>query len=123
MVLHTTKSECKVKEYYKDLPKDMPLPIKICAYRFVQEGLNNAERHGQAKNCRVTANVTNGVLNISLKDDGMGFRKSILEERSGQLGLIGLKDRVESLGGTFSVNSELGVGTAIKLSIELVNDD
>ena len=123
VVLHTTKSECKVKEYYKDLPKDMPLPIKICAYRFVQEGLNNAERHGQAKNCRVTANVTNGVLNISLKDDGMGFRKSILEERSGQLGLIGLKDRVESLGGTFSVNSELGVGTAIKLSIELVNDD
>ena len=122
VALHAVKSDCKVKEYYKDLPTEMSLPVKICAYRFVQEGLNNAERHGKAVKCRVTGNVTNGILHVSLKDNGIGFRKSLLETRSASLGLLGLKDRIESLGGIFSINSKLGVGTALKLSIDL-NDN
>jgi len=123
VILHRSKSDCEVKEYYQNLPEQMPLPIKICAYRFLQEGLNNADRHGKAKKCRVTSNVTSGVLSVSLKDNGQGFRKSLLTLRGEHLGLLGLKDRIESLGGTFSVNSELGVGTAIKLSLNLVDED
>ena len=48
--------------------------------------------------------------------------KSQLLKDGGHLGLMGLKDRIESLGGKFSVNSELGVGTAIKMSISLVDE-
>ena len=119
VAVHGTKSDCVIKEYYKDIPDDLPMPIKICTYRFIQEGLNNAERHGKADKCRITANVTNGVLHVSLKDNGVGFRKSLLDKRNTRLGLLGLKDRVESLGGTFSINSKLAVGTALKLSINL----
>ena len=119
VAVHGTKSDCVIKEYYKDIPEDLPLPIKICTYRFIQEGLNNAERHGKADKCRITANVTNGVLHVSLKDNRVGFRKSLLDKRNTRLGLLGLKDRVESLGGTFSINSKLAVGTALKLSINL----
>ena len=120
---HSQNAKTIVAQYYKDLPKNIDLPIKICAYRFVQEGLNNAHRHGRAKKCRVSAYVKDDVLHLSLKDNGMGFRKSQLNAGGGHLGLMGLKDRIESLGGRFSINSELGVGTAIKVSIELMDEE
>ena len=123
VVLHGANSKTKVTQYYVDLEYDMPLPVKITAYRFVQEGLNNAHRHGQAEKCRITAQVKNGELFLTLKDNGMGFRMSQLQANGGGLGLLGLKDRVESLGGKFSINSELGVGTALKISILLVDDE
>lgn len=120
---HEANSDIAVKEFYADLPEHVSTPIKICAYRFVQEGLNNASRHGRAKRARVSAQVKDDVLHLSLKDDGMGFRKSKLNTEGGHLGLMGLKDRIESLGGNFTINSELGVGTAIKVSISLAEDD
>jgi len=119
VTLHSAKSQTEVDQYYQDLPSGIPLPIKICAYRFVQEGLNNSHRHGNAKKCRLSAFVKDDVLHLSLKDNGMGFRKSTLSSDGGHLGLLGLKDRVESLGGKFNINSELGVGTALKLLISL----
>jgi len=122
VTLHGAKSKAEVTQYYQELPNNIPLPIKICAYRFIQEGLNNAHRHGDARKCRLSAYVTDGELLISLKDNGVGFRKSKLQQGGAHLGLVGLKDRVESLGGKFSINSELGVGTALKLSISLADD-
>jgi len=123
VTLHGSKSDCEVSQFYQDLSDDIPLPVKICAYRFVQEGLNNAHRHGQAKKCRLNGFVKDDILHLSLKDNGMGFRKSSLSTEGGHLGLMGLKDRIESLGGKFNINSELGVGTALKLSISLKDVD
>jgi len=122
ITLHGTKSDAAVAQFYQDIPDNIPLPIKICSYRFVQEGLNNSEKHGQATKCRLTAQVKEDVLHLSLKDNGMGFRKSQLNIDGGHLGLMGLKDRIESLGGKFSINSELGVGTALKFSVSLADD-
>ena len=119
---NSVNSDTNVVQYYKDLPDQIPLPIKICVYRFVQEGLNNANRHGKAEKCRVSAYVKDDMLHLSLKDNGIGFRKSQLSTEGGHLGLMGLKDRIESLGGTFSINSKLGVGTAIKATLALTDD-
>lgn len=122
VLLHSAKSDTEVAQYYQDLPDDIPLPIKITAYRFIQEALNNSHRHGQAKKCRLNAFVKDDVLHLSLKDNGVGFRLSSLSTSGGHLGLMGLKDRIESLGGKFNINSELGVGTALRLSISLDDD-
>lgn len=119
VTLHGAKSKAEVTQFYQDIPDDIPLPIKICAYRFIQEGLNNAHRHGQAEKCRLSAYAKGDQLVISLKDNGIGFRKSKLTQGGAHLGLVGLKDRVESLGGTFSINSELGIGTALKVNLTL----
>lgn len=115
--IHSMHSDAEVLENFVDLPNNVPLPIKICAYRFVQEGLNNAEQHGKAKRCRVTVRYSKAKLYVSLKDNGTGFRTSLLEKDSTHLGLIGLKDRIESIGGSFTINSELEVGTAIKFTV------
>lgn len=116
---HQINTGASVEELYYNLPDDIELPIKICAYRFAQEGLTNSYKHGKAKKCKFTAQVINDVLQLSLKDDGIGFRQSELSTDGGHLGLMGLKDRIESLGGRLSINSKLGVGTAIKVSLEM----
>jgi signal transduction histidine kinase len=120
---HSQNSEIVVDQYYKNLPSDISLPIKICAFRFVQEGLNNAHRHARAKQCRVYAYAKDDILHLSLKDDGIGFRKSQLQAGGAHLGLMGLKDRIESLGGQFLVNSKLGAGTVMKATIALHDDE
>ena len=124
VTLHGTKSKAEVAQYYSELPEDIPLPIKITAYRFIQEGLNNAEDHGQATKCRLSAHVVDNKLTVSLKDNGIGFRKSKLSTAAdgGHLGIVGLRDRIESLGGKLSINSELGVGTALKFTISVADE-
>jgi len=117
--IHCMKSDVQIKQDYIDIPDEVPLPIKICAYRFAQEGLNNAEQHGKAEKCRLNARFKSNTLQVSLKDNGCGFRKSLLSSDQVHLGLIGLKDRIESIGGTFNINSELGVGTALRFSVSL----
>ncbi|MEO0367953.1 MAG: ATP-binding protein, partial [Pseudomonadota bacterium] len=124
VVLHRSKvRNLEIEEFYAELAQPVDLSIKICAYRFVQEALNNATRHGQAKRCKVKAELIDGVLTVSVKDDGMGFRVSKLQSDNNRLGLLGLRDRVESIGGKFSINSVLGVGTALKLSFSLPEND
>ena len=122
VLLHTSVHPTEVGEFYQEIEESIPLPIKICAYRFVQEGLNNAHRHGQAEKCKLSVSLKDHVLQISLKDNGIGFRKSQLTNNGKHLGLIGLKDRIESLGGRLMINSELGVGTSLKLSMSLVDE-
>jgi len=122
VLLHTSTHKTEVGEFYHDIEHEIPLPIKICAYRFVQEGLNNATRHGQAEKCRLTVSLKDELLQISLKDNGVGFRKSQLNNDGKHLGLVGLKDRIESLGGKLVINSELGVGTSLKLSVNLIGE-
>ncbi len=119
----TLHRNIEIDEHYVDLPLEIDLGVKICVYRFVQEGLNNASRHGQATRCRVVASYQDQILTVSLKDDGMGFRVSKLGSETNRLGIVGLRDRIESIGGKFNINSVLGVGTALKLTISLAEHE
>jgi signal transduction histidine kinase len=89
--------------------------IRTCIYRVVQEALTNCARHAQAS--RVEVNVAQNADNVQVivKDDGMGFDVRT-KTRTG-MGLIGMKERVESLGGELSISSSNGKGTAVSLSI------
>jgi signal transduction histidine kinase len=74
-------------------------PQNICVYRFVQEGLTNAFKHGGGIDQRVRASVTSNTLTVRVSDNGTAIPQAT--EGSG-LGRIGLRERVESLGGTFA---------------------
>lgn len=90
--------------------------LGICVYRFVQEGLNNAYRHaggnGQAVECLIEGNV----LSVRVSDGGGEAIQT--EPRDGGLGLTGLRERVDSLGGTFTVRHACG-GTTIEMTASL----
>lgn len=100
------------------LPAQLPEPgasEKISIYRFVQEGLNNAWRHGQGKDQAVKAGTKSGKLFVEVLDGGPGFDPA----RSEGLGLAGLRERIESIGGHFETKSgPQGTRLVITLSVE-----
>ena len=87
--------------------------MRICAYRFVQEGLNNAGRHAGGQGLCVEQDLGPDGIIVRVRDSGPGLPSG---QRFG-LGLTGLRDRVESLGGTFSVGPAEGGGTELTMTL------
>jgi signal transduction histidine kinase len=102
---------------------DMPIAVKICCFRFVQEGLNNAWRHAEGKGLEVHLRVTRKVLHLCVMDRGPGFAHlpvDISSEDATGLGLAGLMDRVESLGGHITAaNRTDGPGASLCMELDL----
>jgi signal transduction histidine kinase len=82
------------------------------AYYVVLEAITNAQRYARASIVHVSARLVSGRLELRIQDDGIGGAV----ERD-DLGLQGLRDRVEASGGTFTVESPLGEGTRISARI------
>ena len=94
--------------------------INITVYRIVQECLTNISKHAQAENVTITLTRTAGSLQLDVKDDGRGMNVSA--PRSG-LGLIGMRERVESLSGEFSLDAREGKGLSIMISVPLNGEE
>jgi signal transduction histidine kinase len=94
----------------------LPEPIEVGAYYFVSEMLTNAAKHASASVVEVKADASSGTLRIYVRDDGVGGA----DPRRGS-GLVGLKDRIEALGGTFSLHSPPGRGTTVSCELPLTD--
>ncbi|MFH0809738.1 MAG: PAS domain S-box protein [Pseudomonadota bacterium] len=95
---------------------------ELLMFRIVQEALRNAGRHAQASSTRVTIEFGEGRAGISVVDDGKGFKVPDQVSdlaHSGKLGLVGIQERVRLLGGHFSLQSQVGKGTAIEVLVPL----
>jgi PAS domain S-box-containing protein len=92
----------------------LPEPVKVAAYYVVSEALTNSAKHANASAVHVTADAQDGVLELSIRDDGRGGA-----DPSRGSGLIGLTDRVEALGGTLEVASPAGQGTTLRIRLPL----
>jgi signal transduction histidine kinase len=86
----------------------LPEPVEVAAYHAVSEMLANAAKHARASVVEVAAEASGGALRVRMRDDGAGGA----DPRRGS-GLTGLRDRVEALGGAFSVHSPAGGGTTV----------
>ncbi len=101
-------------------PRGLPPEVEITAFRCVQEALTNVMRHAQASRVTVRVEHRGGQLEIEVRDDGQGFDVSQALRRAagGQhLGLLGIRERVESLGGELAIDSSPGAGTTITVHI------
>jgi PAS domain S-box-containing protein len=97
---------------------DVPEDMKIIIYRILQEGLNNAEKHSGAAMIRLHLGFTDGKRSVSLSidDDGRGFDVEETLSKKDPLvgyGLIAMRERCEIYGGSFHIESQIGVGTKI----------
>jgi signal transduction histidine kinase len=86
----------------------LPEPIEVGAYYVVSEMLTNATKHARASVVEVHAEVSGGTLRVCVRDDGVGGADPLRGS-----GLVGLQDRIEALGGTFSLHSPTGGGTTM----------
>lgn len=100
------------------LPAQAPLSVKITLFRLIQESLANGFRHGGATEQRVTLRIRDGELEVEVADNGAGF-DPLAAGSEGHLGLAGMRERVEILGGTFGVRSDPGRGTVVRASLPL----
>ena len=94
--------------------------ININIYRIIQEAMNNCLKHAKAHNISINLDHKDKYLTLIFNDDGVGFDTNLLT-KSKQFGLIGMKERVKSLSGMFSIKSTPTKGTLINISIPLDN--
>jgi signal transduction histidine kinase len=92
----------------------LPEPIEVAAYYVVSEALTNAAKHAHASSVAVEAEAVDGLLRVRVRDDGVGGA-----DFARGSGLVGLKDRVEALGGRIAVESAPDAGTAVRVELPL----
>jgi signal transduction histidine kinase len=95
----------------------LPERVEVAAYYVVSEALTNAAKHANASVVQVDVEPTNGVVRLSIRDDGVGGA----DPRRGS-GLVGLGDRIEALGGELTITSQPGGGTWLSVTLPIDGD-
>jgi signal transduction histidine kinase len=102
--------------FVNSVPETFRLPVhtEIALYRVVQEALTNVIRHARATQATVELEERNGVLHLAVCDNGCGFDvNSVMKSEERGLGLLGIQERVELIGGTLNLESAAGSGTRL----------
>jgi signal transduction histidine kinase len=115
---HERRTATSVRCEVDELPRDVPAPIKSCLYRFAQEALNNAYRHAGGHGQTVHGKCSGNTIEVEVADNGPGFEpgSAIVGNR---LGLLGMRERVASLGGTLEISARPGSGTRLTTRFEM----
>jgi signal transduction histidine kinase len=93
-----------------------PEPVEVAAYYVVSEALTNVAKHARATVVHIEVDADDDLLRLSVQDDGVGGA-----DPARGSGLVGLKDRVESLGGTIAIVSPAGGGTSLVVRVPAVD--
>lgn len=110
---HTRRTGTRVDLNLDKLPEMSSMPVKITVYRLLQEALNNSYQHAGGIGQSVSVRRENGSILVEVVDQGKGFDIHQVTDPDDQLGLPGMRERVESLGGSFEMESVKDRGTRI----------
>lgn len=98
--------------FTEGLPK-LPEPVELTAYYVVKEAISNVLKHADARTARVDLRHTDGLLSLSVRDDGVGGA----DPADGGTGLLGLRHRVSAYDGRLTVRSRPGEGTVVAVTL------
>lgn len=98
-----------------NLPDDLPGETQIALFRVIQEALTNVARHSGASQVSVVVSRHDQRIRVVVEDDGRGFDPAT---PTGRLGLRGIRERVELLGGHLRIESAVGAGAAVIVDLE-----
>ncbi len=101
-----------VEVQLRDLAGPVPRDVALCLFRVAQEALRNVARHAKARAVEVSLRALDGGLQVSVRDDGVGFNPAQNREHP-SLGLASMRERVHLLAGEFTVESAPGGGTRV----------
>jgi PAS domain S-box-containing protein len=113
-----TRIEVEVVDYSNGVSGE----VAIACFRVAQEALTNVVRHAQAQHAWLELSKRESTVELVVRDDGVGFDVTTARERAarnGRLGLLGMSERVQILGGSLEVDSQPGRGTRIRASFPL----
>jgi PAS domain S-box-containing protein len=114
------RHKVKIDFTEKDVPSPLSKEISICLFRIVQEALRNGIKHSEARNFHVLLSGTDGAVQLSVSDAGVGFEPKSAMNYDG-LGLISMRERITLVNGTIDIRSKPKGGTEILCSIPVGN--
>jgi signal transduction histidine kinase len=97
----------------------LPPAVELQLVRIIQESLANVRKHARATTTNVEVRERNGTLLLTVNDNGAGFGQAPRKSVFPRFGLATMRERAESIGGTFSVESTPGAGTTVRVAIPL----
>ena len=100
-----------------DVPRNLPPDLTLCLFRIVQEGLQNALKHGRARNVSVDLRGGSDRLVLIIVDDGIGF--DVGPAFGTGLGLVSMDERLDVIGGALTIHSRPGAGTRLEIVVPL----
>ncbi|MCJ7843228.1 sensor histidine kinase [Lederbergia sp. NSJ-179] len=98
--------------------KRLPGKYEVALFRLIQESVNNALKHAEAKQIKVKLEVCPDRVSVLIKDNGKGFDPAV--NKNGSFGLMGMKERIEILEGKLNVESAPDKGTMIHIKIPVL---
>lgn len=118
-----TQPQIDVKMKFVGDFSGLPHTIALVCYRTLQEALTNIVRHARAQHVSVCMEHAAQKVLLEIADDGIGFVRSVADaaRRDRHLGLVSMRERVESLNGQFSIDSKLQSGTCITIVLPVQN--
>lgn len=106
-----------------ELGQRLPAELETVAFRIIQEAATNTLRHAQASKLEIRVDVRGDMLLVMVRDDGMGFDLDSSDRDRRTLGLHGMRERAQLVGGTLQVLSVPGVGTTVLARLPLNRED
>jgi signal transduction histidine kinase len=119
-------SEIQVEQEIDVAEGDVPSPLRVVAFRVIQEAMNNVAKHSHADHVRLSLKKLEGRMDLVLEDNGRGFsvgRARSQEATERGLGLLSMRERTELSGGSFAIETAEGKGTIIRASWPLVKEE
>lgn len=110
-------------EFKTNFPSELPELSKeqeVAVFRTFQEIMTNIARHSKASEVNVSLRIDENRLKLIVKDNGVGFIPEIISKKGG-FGLLGMRERIKSVGGFMELESKINLGTEIKIFIPLTN--
>ncbi len=104
---------------HRDPVTPLPTDLATCVYRIAQECLTNVARHAQASEVEVELICDEGMITLSIRDNGIGFDLSRASQERGRLGLLSMQERVRLVRGTLEVSATQGCGTHVEVHVPL----
>ena len=115
---HERRTGSSVELRIRSAPRTLARPYKICVYRFIQETLNNAYHHAGGRGQVIAMEATDTTLELEVADSGPGFAANTAPDEGYGLGLPGLRERIESLGGSMRIVSS-AAGSRIIMNCDI----
>ena len=111
----SSRSRLPVEVRREGVPRALRNDAQLTIFRVLQEALNNARKHAEAKSIRVGLVFGEGMLRLTIADDGKGFDASV--PKRGHYGVTTMRERAAKIGGTAEIDTAPGKGTRITLEL------
>ncbi len=111
----------KIAFHSKNISRNLAQDIRLCLFRVIQEALQNAFKHSNARKVELSLIGTDEEVQLTVHDSGVGFNPA--ETRGHGLGLISMRERLKLVNGDFSIQSAPDKGTTIRASVPIVLEE